>query len=628
MKTVCASFLIMTAFCTVLILLLYASMRLFGKKLTASCRYTLWRIAIVLLCLPLPLLSPLLAWIGTPSVVQTPMKTVSQGAYSIVEMASGGNVETDTVLPSNKIPQTTPTEASTVEMPSKAAYTPTATETDPAIYPLTIAVIIWGIGAISVFAVSMIRYGRFVISVRGGRDPGLVREADGETKELYALMCEMEGISDPPALFQTNQAISPVLCGLFSRSIVIPDVKLDTYMLASVLSHELVHHRRNDTLWKLAATVAQAVFWFDPAVYLASSELSREAEFSCDEAVVNGMTDDRVTSYCEAILRIVKLCKAPDKPIVSAFHSSKNGVKERFANIMSESRKHKGKIIVVLMLTLCIIAGAAIVGAASGEGKTPDDTADPVNTEVTYVVTEMKPEDETGTVTEEATEAVTEAVAGTVTEEVTEAATEAVIEKVTEDVTEPITAAVTEKVTEVHVITAEVQTEAPEPVTNIVTQYNMNGEFFCNIFYGMGHEAIYTAAEAFRQDFRNLEDEKKDPFFAKYDDAFFENNDLVMIAYPSDTKNEKYFCYFADFGDTTGETFRVIYRTKRSGFTVKEFGYEYVETVAVPKGRFKELQMEAYSPNDPSVIAASVDELIATSGTPLMTYSGVWPPSR
>ena len=453
MKTVCASFLLMTAFGTVLILALYAAMRLFGKKLTAFCRYSLWRIALVLLLLPLPLLSPMLGKAQAPSLIKAPAAAVSRRAYAVVEYASGAASEASPeVTPAQSaamqsddptVPSVDPTVPSVcADAPSANADTPDSSvctlstpAEEPLFSPLTAACIVWAVGAVTVFAVFMIRYASFAAFVRNARRSGLIREADGETKALYDPLCK--GIKNPPRLLLTKQSVSPVLCGFFRRSVILPDEGLDPDMISSVLSHELVHHRRGDTLWKLAAAVVQSVFWFDPAVYLASRELSREAEFSCDEAVVDSMTDDNVTSYCEAMLRVVKLCKASRRPMLSPFYSSKTNVKERIFNIMNENKKHKGAVLVALVLALCILTGAAVAYATPGE----EDTLTPGTNAVT--------DTQSAEVTDE-----TEVADGTETQNAAPDETETVTEAVTEEVAFPVTEP-----------SAPV-TDAPAPVTD------------------------------------------------------------------------------------------------------------------------------------------------------------------
>ncbi len=54
-----------------------------------------------------------------------------------------------------------------------------------------------------------------------------------------------------------------------------------------VVSHELVHVRRRDALWRLAAGAVAALYWFHPLAWLASRLAAAARERSCDEEVLD-----------------------------------------------------------------------------------------------------------------------------------------------------------------------------------------------------------------------------------------------------------------------------------------------------------------------------------------------------
>lgn len=56
--------------------------------------------------------------------------------------------------------------------------------------------------------------------------------------------------------------------------------------LKYVLSHEYIHIRRFDLVFKLVLTAALCVHWFDPLVWVMYVIANRDIEISCDEAVV------------------------------------------------------------------------------------------------------------------------------------------------------------------------------------------------------------------------------------------------------------------------------------------------------------------------------------------------------
>ena len=76
--------------------------------------------------------------------------------------------------------------------------------------------------------------------------------------------------------------------------------------LDSVLTHELAHVRRRDTLVQSVAYAVCLVFWFAPPVWLAYAALLREAETSCDRQVIT--RGIRAPQYAYSILELVKSC--------------------------------------------------------------------------------------------------------------------------------------------------------------------------------------------------------------------------------------------------------------------------------------------------------------------------------
>jgi bla regulator protein BlaR1 len=63
--------------------------------------------------------------------------------------------------------------------------------------------------------------------------------------------------------------------------------------LTAILRHEAAHVRRRDCTIALAAALVEAVFWFNPAVWIATSRLRWFAEMACDASAARGMGQDR-----------------------------------------------------------------------------------------------------------------------------------------------------------------------------------------------------------------------------------------------------------------------------------------------------------------------------------------------
>lgn len=98
---------------------------------------------------------------------------------------------------------------------------------------------------------------------------------------------------------------SPMTHGLLLPVILLPE-DLDPACPEAVfaLEHEYVHVRRWDSLWKLLLTLALAVHWFNPAVWLMWFLASQDLELSCDEAVLRRLGSHRRREYADALVAL------------------------------------------------------------------------------------------------------------------------------------------------------------------------------------------------------------------------------------------------------------------------------------------------------------------------------------
>ncbi len=384
MKTLITSFIIMTAAVTALTLFLYAFLRFFGEKLSSGCRYILWCALIVEMCLPLPLLAAGLDKLPAPPVITAPAEPVSAYASGVVDRAEKVFVNSPAVTPVNDAEKPTADVQVQDAAPAVPEETPTAEEISApepvTVSPLYAAFAVWAAGAVVIIAIALVRYARFSGTVRVMRNRGLCREPDPETAEVFREACYESHIKKPPHLYVTGEPVSPVLYGFFSRRMVIPSDGMTRDGKSAVISHELIHHRRHDLVIKLLSVLATSLFWFDPAVYLAVREAKREAELSCDEAVLRGRPVEYRVFYGETMLGIVKRCRKTDVPMTSAFYSTgKKGVKVRFMNILDEKKRSGGKALIALILAVCILTGTLVACTGYKPG-----TEDSTEAEITY----------------------------------------------------------------------------------------------------------------------------------------------------------------------------------------------------------------------------------------------------
>lgn len=98
----------------------------------------------------------------------------------------------------------------------------------------------------------------------------------------------------------------PLALGVLERRIVLPGDFSRRYNPVErrlALEHELVHHRRGDIWWNLAAMLVLALFWFNPVAWLAFRAFRSDQELACDAAVARTASLDERCDYARALVK-------------------------------------------------------------------------------------------------------------------------------------------------------------------------------------------------------------------------------------------------------------------------------------------------------------------------------------
>jgi len=120
------------------------------------------------------------------------------------------------------------------------------------------------------------------------------------------------GITKSVRLLQSELVKVPVAVGFLKPVILVPLgllSQLPPGQVETILLHELAHIRRRDYLVNLLQCMAEAVFFFNPALLWISSLLRQEREACCDDIVVANTTDKG--SYLEALVSFQEYSLSP-----------------------------------------------------------------------------------------------------------------------------------------------------------------------------------------------------------------------------------------------------------------------------------------------------------------------------
>ena len=95
-----------------------------------------------------------------------------------------------------------------------------------------------------------------------------------------------------------------------------------------VLAHERAHLKRGDHIIKPLAFFILSLHWFNPAVWIAYILFCKDVELACDEAVIRGMSEEKVSEYSHALVSLsTKGSRLSLHPISFGGASMKNRLK-------------------------------------------------------------------------------------------------------------------------------------------------------------------------------------------------------------------------------------------------------------------------------------------------------------
>lgn len=148
---------------------------------------------------------------------------------------------------------------------------------------------------------------------------------------------------------------SPFILGVVKPHIYLPS-GLDEVQRQNVLAHEQAHLARRDHWWKPLGFALLAVYWFNPALWLAYTLLCRDIELACDERVIRTMDESAVKTYSTVLLA----CSMPRKAVITCpLAFGEIGVKERVRNALHY--KKPAFWVVAASVAVCVVVAVCFL---------------------------------------------------------------------------------------------------------------------------------------------------------------------------------------------------------------------------------------------------------------------------
>ena len=192
---------------------------------------------------------------------------------------------------------------------------------------------------------------------------GLTPVSNTITLDKISIIGAEIGIKKPVELCINPLVSSPLLMGFFHPCIVLPCADISEKVFRYIVLHELTHYKRRDMFYKWLVQITLCLHWFNPLVYLMSSEITKACEFSCDEAVLITIGYNNAGDYGKTLLdAMAAVGRYKESLTAVTLSENKQLLKERLSAIMCFRKKSKAVTVLTGVLTLFIIIGAIFIG--------------------------------------------------------------------------------------------------------------------------------------------------------------------------------------------------------------------------------------------------------------------------
>lgn len=203
-------------------------------------------------------------------------------------------------------------------------------------------------------------------------------------QDLFDKCCQKLGIRNNIQVRQSRFITAPVSFGWKKPFVVLPNrgiEKLPASELENVVLHELTHIRHGDLITNYLFCGMQALYWFNPLVWLAFRQMRRDREAYCDWAVLNELGDENARiAYGQTILNFAAGCQ-PQFHTANGLCQNKEQLKYRLEQIVGYQkdtpwRKISGRCLTGILALLCVfqIPVLALCAEPGEDYYTPSDS--------------------------------------------------------------------------------------------------------------------------------------------------------------------------------------------------------------------------------------------------------------
>lgn len=222
---------------------------------------------------------------------------------------------------------------------------------------LPLFLIIWIIGTL-IFSLRIMTGLLYVEKLKGGASL-----LQNDWSDYIQKLAEQLKVRRLVLLAESTAIQAPVIVGYLKPMILIPVgmcSSLSTEQLETIFLHEMMHIRRKDYMVNLIQISVEAVYFFNPFVWIISGIMKREREHCCDDAVVQIHGNAAEYAHALATLEELRLTKVG---LSLSLAEDKNQLLHRIKRLMEKSVKNysgRERVIPALLLIIGLVCASWI----------------------------------------------------------------------------------------------------------------------------------------------------------------------------------------------------------------------------------------------------------------------------
>ena len=374
MESLLKSFVEITIFSSIMILMVLAIKFIWQKKINFIIISFLWVLVLARLLFPITIQSPI--HIGSIFLETEPVSTVEKALVQNDNFAEdltadvSNNVQTSSPTANTHIYSNIDTNQ-VAETETTGIFEKMISKTK-SISLWKYIFLIWMLGMAGFWLFNLYHLVDFKAKVNKCR---VIRNST--ITRILSKHKRIIGINKKIEVIRCNYVNVPITFGLIKPKILIPfgfEEVISEVKLELILRHELYHIKRNDLLKNYLWLLAKSIHWFNPLVWIAYKEYLDDIELAVDNTILNNSHQEVAIDYSQSIIDVLKLSnRVCNIPAAMSFCKDKNKIRKRVDNMIKPTKKLKSVSTLTVILAIIMIIGCFTTACKSEDPVTIND---------------------------------------------------------------------------------------------------------------------------------------------------------------------------------------------------------------------------------------------------------------